>query len=223
VLAGAGMIVAVLTHTGVALAFGSILVSASRNILLLAMLLVFVIVSVLGTGIPTTAAYIIGVTVGAQALGSLGVPMLAAHLFVFYYAVLADLTPPDAVTSFAAANLAGSEPMATGLEGFKLGIAGFLVPFAFVYQPALLLDGSMTAIVFSLLTTAFGVVCLAAGVVGYLFHRLNKAQRILLLAAAGLLVFGQQLLTIGGLAGATAVFVWSLRDRATCRRAVLAA
>ena len=113
--------------------------------------------------------------------------------------------------------------MATGLEGFKLGIAGFLVPFAFVYQPALLLDGSMTAIVFSLLTTAFGVVCLAAGVVGYLFHRLNKAQRILLLAAAGLLVFGQQLLTIGGLAGATAVFVWSLRDRATCRRAVLAA
>ena len=175
VLAGAGMIVAVLTHTGVALAFGSILVSASRNVLLLAMLLVFVIVSVLGTGIPTTAAYIIGVTVGAQALGSLGVPLLAAHLFVFYYAVLADLTPPDAVTSFAAANLAGSEPMATGIEGFKLGIAGFLVPFAFVYQPALLLNGSAAAIFGGMLLTAFGVVCLAAGVVGV---SLRAAQRL---------------------------------------------
>jgi TRAP transporter 4TM/12TM fusion protein len=223
VLAGAGMIVAVLTHTGVALAFGSILVSASQNVLLLAMLLVFLIVSVLGTGIPTTAAYIIGVTVGAQALGSLGVPMLAAHLFVFYYAVLADLTPPDAVTSFAAANLAGSEPMATGIEGFKLGIAGFLVPFAFVYQPALLLNGSPTDIAMGLLTTAFGVVCLAAGVVGYLFNRLSMAQRTLLLAAAGLLVFGQQILTVLGLTAAAIAFGWSLRDRAAQRSTALAA
>ena len=218
VLAGAGMIVAVLTHTGVALAFGSILVSASRNVLLLAMLLVFVIVSVLGTGIPTTAAYIIGVTVGAQALGSLGVPLLAAHLFVFYYAVLADLTPPDAVTSFAAANLAGSEPMATGIEGFKLGIAGFLVPFAFVYQPALLLDGSVPAILLGMVLTAFGVVCLASGVVGFLFERLNLSQRILLLTAAGMLVFGQQVLTVLGLAAAAVVFGWSLRDRAARQR-----
>ena len=221
VLAGAGMIVGVLTRTGVALSFGSILVSASRDILLLAMILVFVIVSVLGTGIPTTAAYIIGVTVGAQALGSFGVPMLAAHLFVFYYAVLADLTPPDAVTSFAAANLAGSEPMATGIEGFKLGIAGFLVPFAFVYQPALLLNGSAAAIASSLALTAFGVVCLASGVIGYLFDRLNPAQRGLLLAAAGLLVFGQQVLTAVGLLAAATVFVWSRRDRAV-RRAMAA-
>ena len=219
VLAGAGMIVGVLTRTGVALAFGSILVSASRDILLLAMVLVFVIVSVLGTGIPTTAAYIIGVTVGAQALGSFGVPMLAAHLFVFYYAVLADLTPPDAVTSFAAANLAGSEPMATGIEGFKLGIAGFLVPFAFVYQPALLLNGSAAAIAASLALTAFGVVCLAAGVIGYLFDRLNPAQRGLLLAAAGLLVFGQQVLTASGLLAAVVAFVWSRRDRDVRRAA----
>ncbi len=223
VLAGAGMTVAVLTHTGVALAFGSILVSASQEVLLLAMLLVFMIVSVLGTGIPTTASYIIGVTVGARALVNFGVPAVAAHLFVFYYAVLADLTPPDAVTSFAAANIAGSEPMATGIEGFKLGIAGFLVPFAFVYQPALLLNGSTAAILSSLLLTSFGVICLAAGMVGHLFDRLNLSQRILLLTAAGLLIFGQLILTVFGLAAAAVAFGWSLHDRAARRRVAVTA
>ena len=213
VLAGAGMIVGVLTRTGVALAFGSILVSASQDILLLAMFLAFIIVSVLGTGIPTTAAYIVGVTIGAQALGNFGVTVLAAHLFVFYYSVLADLTPPDAVTSFAAANLAGSEPMATGIEGFRLGIAGFLVPFAFVYQPALLLQGSTMQIVFCLILTAFGVICLASGVIGHLFSSLNALQRIFLIAAAGLLVFPSEQLTILGLILASISFVWSFKNR----------
>jgi len=142
-LAGSGMIVGILTRTGAALAFGGVLLSASFNNLILAMILVFLVVSVLGTGIPTTPAYIIAVTVGASALGKFDVALLAAHLFVFYYAVLSDLTPPDAITAFAAANLAGSEMMSTGVEAFKLGIAGFLVPFAFVFQPALLLQGTL--------------------------------------------------------------------------------
>ena len=94
VLAGSGMVVGVLTRTGVALSFGSILVSVSLNSLLLVLVLVFLVVSVLGTGIPTTASYIIAVTVGAYALSKFGVAPLAAHLFVFYYAVLADMTPP---------------------------------------------------------------------------------------------------------------------------------
>ena len=213
VLAGAGMIVGVLTRTGVALAFGSILVSASQNILLLAMFLVFIIVSVLGTGIPTTAAYIVGVTIGAQALGNFGVAVLASHLFVFYYSVLADLTPPDAVTSFAAANLAGSEPMATGIEGFRLGIAGFLVPFAFIYQPALLLQGSSLQIVLCFILTAFGVICLASGVIGQLFNPLNALQRTFLIGAAGLLVFPSKQLTILGLILAGITFVWSFKNR----------
>jgi TRAP transporter 4TM/12TM fusion protein len=219
VLAGSGMIVGVLTRTGVALAFGSILVSASQNILLLAMVLVFVIVSVLGTGIPTTAAYIIGVTVGAQALGSLGVPQLAAHLFVFYYAVLADLTPPDAVTSFAAANLAGSDPMATGIEGFRLGVAGFLVPFAFVYQPALLLKASTEQIFISFALMAFGVVCLASGVIGHLFSPLNPVQRIMLLTSAVMLIFSFGYFTVAALIIAGICFVWSYRDAAFAKRA----
>ena len=209
VLAGSGMVVGILTRTGVALAFGSILVSVSLNSLLLMLIFVFLVISVLGTGIPTTPAYIIAVTVGSYALSKFGVSPLAAHLFVFYYAVLADLTPPDAVTSFAAANIAGAEPMATGIEGFKVGLAGFLVPFAFVFQPPLLLQGSFVQIVASLALTTIGVVSLAAGVIGYLIAPLNALQRALLLCAAGLLVFSAQTLEMVGLIIVIGVSAWS--------------
>ena len=124
-------------------------------------------------------------------------------------------TPPDAVTSFAAANLAGSEPMATGIEGFRLGMAGFLVPFAFIYQPALLLQGSTTQIALCLILTAFGVICLASGVIGHLFNPLNAIQRAFLLVSAGLLVFPSEKLTILGLILAGISFAWSWRNRHT--------
>lgn len=199
-LAGSGMIVGILTRTGVALSFGSLIMGASQGNLFLCMVLIFLVVSVLGTGIPTTAAYIIAVTVGAQALGNFGVAVLAAHLFVFYYAVLSDLTPPDAVTAFAAANLAGSEMMATGLEAFRMGIAGFLVPFVFVYQPALLLDGELLSVLKSFILAGLGVVCLAGATIGYLWDSLRWWERWVLVGAAFLLVFpsnGLELLGIG--------------------------
>jgi TRAP-type uncharacterized transport system fused permease subunit len=190
------------------------IVSAAGGSLVLAMILIFVVVSVLGTGIPTTAAYVIAVTIGAAAMGNLGVAVLAAHLFVFYYAVLSDLTPPDAITAFAAANLAGSEMMSTGIEAFKLGIAGFLVPFAFVYQPALLLQGSWPEIVKALALTAFGVVCLAAALIGFVWSPLTKAQRTLLVFAAVLLVFPTAGMELLGLVIAAGALVWARAQRA---------
>lgn len=212
-LAGSGMVVGVLTRTGAALAFGSVLLSASFNNLLFAMILVFLVVSVLGTGIPTTPAYIIAVTVGASALGKFDVALLSAHLFVFYYAVLSDLTPPDAITAFAAANLAGSEMMATGIEAFKLGIAGFLIPFAFVFQPALLLQGTLFEILMATGLTALGVACLSAFLVGYVWSPLNWLHRLLFASAAILLVFptiGMELIGIG-LAGG--LFIWARKKK----------
>jgi TRAP transporter 4TM/12TM fusion protein len=223
VLAGSGMVVGILTRTGVALAFGSILVSVSLNSLLLMLIFVFLVISVLGTGIPTTPAYIIAVTVASYALSKFGVAPLAAHLFVFYYAVLADLTPPDAVTSFAAANIAGAEPMATGIEGFKLGLAGFLVPFAFVFQPALLLQGDVVQIAVSVALTALGVVSLAAGVIGYLLTPLNALQRALLLCASGLLVFSAHTVEVIGLTLVVGISVWSFIDRRAAGRCRTAA
>jgi len=208
-LAGSGMIVGILTRTGAALAFGSVLLSASMGNLLLAMILVFLVVSVLGTGIPTTPAYIIAVTVGASALGKFDVALLGIHLFVFYYAVLSDLTPPDAITAFAAANLAGSEMMATGIEAFKLGIAGFLVPFAFVFQPALLLQGSLFEIAKATGLAGLGVVCLAASLIGCVWTPLSWLHRLLFIGAAVLLVFPTIGLEVIGIGLAAGLFVWA--------------
>lgn len=208
-LAGSGMVVGILTRTGAALAFGSVLLSASFNNLLIAMILIFLVVSVLGTGIPTTPAYIIAVTVGASTLGKFEVALLAAHLFVFYYAVLSDLTPPDAITAFAAANVAGSEMMATGIEAFKLGIAGFLIPFAFVFQPALLLEGTLPEILLATALTGLGVISLSAFLVGYVWSPLSWPLRLLFAGAAVLLVFpslGYELIGVG-LAGGG--FLWA--------------
>jgi TRAP transporter 4TM/12TM fusion protein len=187
-LAGSGMVVATLTRTGAALAFGSVVVGMAQGVVLFALVLIFVVVSVLGTGIPTSAAYIIAVTIGATALGKLGVALLAAHLFVFYYAVLSDLTPPDAVTAFAAANIAGSEMMATGVEAFRLGVAGFLVPFAFVYHPELLLQGSWPAILTMSTLAGLSAIALAAATVGHGVGPLGRLARLALLGAAGLMI-----------------------------------
>jgi TRAP transporter 4TM/12TM fusion protein len=199
-LAGSGMIVGVLTRTGAALAFSGVVVQAAQGTLVLAMLLVFLVVSVLGTGIPTTAAYVIAVTVGASALGNLGVGLLAAHLFVFYYAVLSDLTPPDAVTAFAAANIAGSDMFATGIEAFRLGIAGFLVPFAFVYHPELLLRGDWTQIAAMSAFAAVSAVALASAVVGQGWRPLAGPARVLCAAAAALMVQRSVAVQLAGVA-----------------------
>jgi TRAP-type uncharacterized transport system fused permease subunit len=149
---------------------------------------VFLVVSVLGTGIPTTAAYVISVTVGAAAMGNLGVSLLAAHLFVFYYAVLSDLTPPDAVTAFAAANIAGADMFATGIEAFRLGVAGFFVPFAFVYHQELLLKGTWPEIVLMSTLAAISAVALASCVVGHGWGPLSGWVRCLCLVAAAMMV-----------------------------------
>ncbi len=210
-LAGSGMVVGVLTKTGSALAFGGAVLTMSAGSLLVAMLLVFVVVSILGTGIPTTAAYVIAVTVGAGAMGNLGVPVLAAHLFVFYYAVLSDLTPPDAVTAFAAANIAGSEMMATGIEAFRLGIAGFLVPFAFVYHPELLLNGSVAEICVMTAFAATSAIALASAIVGYAGAPLRSWERLIALAASLLMVARGPAWQVAGVLAFVALVVWTSR------------
>ena len=212
-LAGSGMIVGVLTRTGAALAFGGTVVNWASGMLLFAMLLIFLVVSVLGTGIPTTAAYVISVTVGAAALGNLGVSLLAAHLFVFYYAVLSDLTPPDAVTAFAAANIAGADMFATGIEAFRLGIAGFLVPFAFVFHPELLLKGDWVQVVVMASFAAVSATALAAVVVGHAWGPIGWGLRAACLVSAGLLVTRGLAWQLCGLVLYAAVLGWGARSR----------
>lgn len=187
-LASAGIVVTSLTRTGAALSFSSMIINASGGYLLAALLMVFLAVVFLGTGIPTTAAYIIAVTVGSSALGEFGVPLIAAHLFVFYYAVFSDLTPPVCVTAFAAATLSGSEMMATGIEAFKLALSGFLVPFVFVMQPALLLQGTTMEIIQAIAFTFLAVYAMSISLVGCARVPLGRAKRLLLALGAILLV-----------------------------------
>jgi TRAP-type uncharacterized transport system fused permease subunit len=138
-------------------------------------------VSVLGTGIPTTPSYILAVTVGGAALAKLNVDIVAAHLFVFYYAVLADVTPPVAVTAVAAAQIAGANPMTTGWQATRIGIGGFLAPFLFVYQPALLLKADWPTVVVSFVSAAIGIAALCAALAGHMFSPLGWGLRALLI------------------------------------------
>ena len=184
VLAASGLIVAAMSRTGVALAFSSTIVNLSGGYLIVALVLIFAVVSVLGTGIPTTPSYILAVTVGAAALGKLDVDILAAHLFVFYYAVLADVTPPVAVTAFAGAQIAGANPMTTGWQATRVGIGGFLAPFLFVYQPALLMKGEWTEIVVSFVSAVIGISALCAALAGHMFTPLGWLQRAFLAAVS---------------------------------------
>src|SRR5438874_1753677 len=184
VLAASGLIVAAMSRTGVALAFSSAVINLSGGHLPVALFLIFLVVSVLGTGIPTTPAYILAVTVGSAAMQKLGVDVLAAHLFVFYYAVLADVTPPVAVTAFAGAQMAGADPMRTGWQASRIAISGFLAPFLFVYQPALLMDGALPEIVILFASAVVGISALSAAAAGSMFRPLTWPQRVLLIAVS---------------------------------------
>jgi len=125
----------------------------------------------MGMGVPVTASYIIVASMAAPALEKLGVLPIAAHLFVFYFAVIADITPPVCIASYAAAGLAGADPMKTGFTATKLGIAAFIVPFMFCYSPSLMGIGSPLEVVWSTITAAIGIWALGAGVELYFVRK----------------------------------------------------
>ena len=167
---------------------------ASQAELTLFLTLLFVAMTcvVMGAGVPTTALYIILVTLAAPALKLMGVPDLAAHFFVLYYGVLADLTPPVCVAAYAAAAIANANPFRTGVTAFMLGNAKIMVPFVFVYSPAMLIVlpeyFSWSEFLSVSITCALGIFLLGGAAVGYMFGHLNGAQRLLLLLGSVLLV-----------------------------------
>ncbi|HZD06466.1 MAG TPA: TRAP transporter large permease subunit, partial [Longimicrobiales bacterium] len=142
-----------------------------------------------GMGLPTTAAYVVLAALGAPALVSLGVPVLAAHLFIFYFGAISNVTPPVSLAAYAAAGIAGAEPLRTAWTGLGLAAAGFLVPFAFVYGQGLLLAGPIWGVILGIATGVAGVTALAAAVVGYARRPLAAWERGVLAAAAVALVF----------------------------------
>ena len=156
---------------------------------------------ILGMGLPSIPSYLITATIAAPALVELGQPELAAHLFCFYYAMFANLTPPVALASFAAAGLSGGSPMKTGWQSVRLALAGFIIPYMFMYNPQLLLENvTLLSGIQVVITSCIGVVMIAAAVEGYLFGNLGWLLRIASMAGALLLIDSKTITDVIGIA-----------------------
>ena len=184
-----GIITGVITLTGLGLKLSDLILAASGGILLPTLFLTMIASIILGMGLPTTAKYIVLAAIAAPAITRLGVPLVGAHLFILYFGVIAELTPPVALTSYAGAAVAKAPGMETALQGLKISIAAFFIPFMFILYPSLLFEQVTVAGMFTgLLSSFIGVTCLAASSIGYLFGQLQIWQRVVLFMSVLLLV-----------------------------------
>jgi TRAP transporter 4TM/12TM fusion protein len=212
-VAAAGLIIGCLFLSGIGMKFSYMLMTLSGGQLWLALIYTTVAAFVLGLSLPTTAVYLTLAIIVAPGLVQMGVPKMAAHMFIFYMGVTSDLTPPTCLSPFAAAGIAGSPPMATAWQAMRLGAVLYIVPFMFVYSPALLMIGSWPEVLLAAATAALGVFCLAAGLQGWLRSRATVVDRALLIGAAVLLIAPVPLVDVGGLAllAATYGLQWTRR------------
>ena len=186
--AAAGIIIGVVTLTGIGLNISSIILSASGGITLVALGLIMVASIIMGMGTPTTVAYIIVATLGVPSLRQLGFDALSSHFFVFYFGVLSMVTPPVAVAAYAAAEIAKEDMIKIGFTAVKLCFVAFLIPYVFIYEPALLMRGSWGRVLVEFSSAVIGVVALAASFQGWLFGALGVLLRLGLFLSAALLI-----------------------------------
>ena len=211
VCACAGIIVGVISLTGVGARFASMLLGIADTSQILALFFAMCISILLGMGMPTTAAYAVAASVVAPGLQQIGIPPLVAHFFVFYYAVLSAITPPVALAGYAAAAISGTDPLKTAMTSFKFGLAAFIVPFMFFYSPALLMDGTWTEILSVVISASIGIYLLAASIQGwFLKGGVNLVQRAILLVAAISMIAGGLMTDAIGLGLSAAVLVWQM-------------
>ncbi|HTG96992.1 MAG TPA: TRAP transporter permease [Burkholderiales bacterium] len=200
--ASAGIVIGCVTITGLGIVFTQLVVGLSQDWLLLALILTAMAGIVLGMGMPTTPAYIVMVALLVPALIKLGAPVPAAHMFAFYFAILSAITPPVALAVYAAASLAKCDLWAAGWHAVRVGAAGFIVPFMFIYEPALLMINGWSQLHVSLLAFAsatVGCMCLAAGFHGYLAAPARMWERAVLVIAALLLIAPELISSLIGL------------------------
>ena len=187
--ASAGIIIGVVTKTGVGLRLASGLIDLAGGMLLPAMFFTMITAIVLGMGVPTTANYVITSTIAAPALEQMGVPVLAAHMFVFYFGIIADVTPPVALAAYAGAGISGGNALKTGVHASKLAIAAFIIPYVFVLSPVLLMvDATPLALVSVTLTALLGMIAISSALCGFLADHCRPYERILLIIAGLLMI-----------------------------------
>lgn len=187
--AGAGLIVSVITSTGIGLSFSSLVIHIAGGNMLIALFLVMCSTIILGMGLPTTAAYVLTIAIGAPILTEMGGDIIAIHLFVFYFAVLAAVTPPVAMAAYAGASIADAPPMATAFEASRLAIAGYIVPYLFFFNNGILLEGGASVIAVSIAIAIIGVFFVVIALEGWMLARLTLLERIALLILAIVIPF----------------------------------
>jgi TRAP transporter 4TM/12TM fusion protein len=198
--AAAGIIVGIVTKTGLGLKLANGLIELSGGYLIPTLMLTMVAALILGMGSPTTANYVITSTIAAPAMILLGVPDLPAHLFVFYFGIIADITPPVALAAFAAAGVSGGEPIRTGIESSKLAIAAFIIPYIFVLSPELLMiDTTWMEVIWVVFTAMVGMIAIGAGVIGYWMRGMHWLERIIAVIVGLLLIYPERISDIIGI------------------------
>ena len=207
VCAAAGVIVGVIAITGVGTRLSGVLMAIAGQSQFLALFFAMCVAIILGMGMPTTAAYAVAASVVAPGLIRMGIEPLTAHFFIFYYAVMSAITPPVALAAYAGAAIAGSDPMKTSVESFKIGIAAFVVPFMFFFAPALLMQGSALEILHVVVTAGVGIYFMASAVQGWMFGPLNPVLRVVALVGALGMIMGGWMSDLVGLTVAGLVFV----------------
>ncbi|MBQ4432221.1 MAG: TRAP transporter fused permease subunit [Synergistaceae bacterium] len=209
--ATAGIVLGAVSLTGIGGKLVGFVISFAGDMRLLALVLVMLIATLLGMGLPTTGAYILAAALGAPILVKLGFPPIAAHMFVFYYAIISNITPPVALAAYAASSIADSNPNKTGFQAMQLGFLAYVVPFAFCYDPGLLMQGSWAEIGWAVISGVGAVFAFAYMWMGYIRKPLNLVMRLLLLVAGVLCLMVWPAATIAGLVILVAVYALSLR------------
>jgi TRAP transporter 4TM/12TM fusion protein len=211
VCACAGILVGVIALTGVGGRFSELVLGIAGLSQFLAMVFAALVALVLGMGMPTTAAYAIAAAVIAPGLAKIGIPILVAHLFIFYFAVISSITPPVALASFAAAGMAHADPWKTSWIAIKMGLATFLVPFMFFFSPVLLMQGEWIEIIQAVVSGCIGVWFLASATEGWFGGRLAVPLRLVMFVAALFLIHPGTVTDLIGLALGVMIYLWQRR------------
>lgn len=212
--AAAGIIIGVVTKTGVGLKMASALLDLAGGMMLPSMFFTMITALILGMGVPTTANYVITSTIAAPALMQMGVPVLAAHMFVFYFGIIADVTPPVALAAYAGSAIAGGNALRTGVNASKLAIAAFIIPYVFVLSPEILMiNATVPNLLWSLSTAIIGMIGVSSALIGYLTGNLNGVQRALLFFGGLLMIYPGLVTDAAGLGVIAGIYVFQRRKK----------
>ncbi|MDR0635789.1 MAG: TRAP transporter permease [Treponema sp.] len=210
----AGIVIGIVSLTGLGQVLISLLLTVANNSLFLALFLTMIACLILGMGIPTTANYVIMATITAPIVVRMGVPVMAAHMFVFYFGIVADITPPVALAAYAGAAIAHSNPIKTGVTATRLAITAFIIPYIFVFSPSMLfIDTTPIQVIQIVVSSCIGMFGLASGIEGYMFRRMPVFERLMAIGAGLCLIYPGLISDIIGFSLITAVIVIQLITR----------